>query len=159
MGAISVIIFVVCFLILPALAGLFVLGLFAAGRAVRARGDYARTLACLALNLCEPLATFVYIVALGFAIVSGWYRHRPLSAEVTAFLWTAPMVVLLIPVIAMRFCNRVYRLHALLTLAIGGMRWVLVWLAIYYLHLPGNGDSRLLPAVGLGIGMLWLSLF
>jgi hypothetical protein len=154
-----IIAFVILFFAFPALIGTFVLGCFAAVRAVRADGDYANTLACLALNLCEPLVTFGYIVVLGLVDLSAWYRPRPVSAAADALLWTAPMVVLLMPVIAIGFRNRTYQLHTLLMLAIGGARWTLAWLAGYYLHLPADGDVLLLPLLMLNISMLWLSLF
>jgi hypothetical protein len=131
--------------------------LLAAQRAFRHGGEYGDTVALLALHLCEPLVTFGYM---GILVADSHVtqRYQQFSATQVAFIWTAPMIVHLTPLLAVRMHTALYQVQAVLIGIIGSVRWGLTWLTIYAFQQPAI-DSLVGPLLLAGIGALWLSTF
>lgn len=128
-------------------------------------GEYAWTLRFLAVNLCEPLVTFVWLVALAFAAIRFPFLSSMLPNIMPSSVWvryseiivfTAPipvMSILLLPAFGLRFSNQLYRNICKQTLLLGLARWgivILTWVLL--LTKAAIMDLVLIPA---GIWLLW----
>jgi hypothetical protein len=151
------VILLVFLLAVPGFMGTFGLGLLAARRAFQHGGEYGDTLALLALHLCEPLVTCGYMCVL-VADAHVARRYQQFSAAQTAFIWTAPMIVHLTPLLGVRMRTALYQVQAVLIGVMGSSRWGLTWLGVYAFQQSAI-DSLVGPLLLVGIGVLWLSTF
>jgi hypothetical protein len=106
---------------LAGLAGLFV-AFRAFGMAGQATGEEQGLYYLLALHLGEPAATVLWM-AFGFRSLSLLLSDLSSSPAFLALVLTAPMAILLIPAVALRWPPSSYRSSALGTLILGVLRW------------------------------------
>lgn len=111
----------------------FLIGVHATSQAKRYHDVRSSLCIFLAVTLCEALVNGFLLPAIVFGF--SYYQSMEATPLRSTLLLTAPMVVLGLPMLGLRWDNPTYRQHSMLMLGFGLLRWAIVIVAWYSLFL------------------------
>ena len=135
----------------------FGLGILSASRARKHRGEYALVLLFLAVLLCEPLLTLMWMIPnypLGWPPSISTSFRTPIE---TAVRMTAPTALLVLPLSGLLFRHGQYRRTSIAILALGAVRWFYLSASIRFSLLPGVGENPAYLLFIVGAAAVWFT--